>query len=153
MEVTAAARRAVSRTRFIAIPLLGRVILGMLSRERWRAESKDAVYSSPEVFPDEFVDYDIEVLKTRGAAKALVSMLLGVVEHPVTFYDRLQELRIPTLLIHGKQDKLIPVSDSEAALMKIASAKLHILEECGHAPHIEKPKEFNRLVTTFLKSN
>ncbi len=67
--------------------------------------------------------------------------------------DAAHQLRVPTLIVWGKQDRVIPVTQAEIAHRRISNAQLHIFDHCGHAPMIEKADEFNRLVTQFVREN
>lgn len=62
----------------------------------------------------------------------------------------LDAVRCPTLIIHGREDSVIPAKQSEAAAKRVAHAKLIILEDCGHTVQIEKPVAFNAALTEFM---
>ena len=64
--------------------------------------------------------------------------------------DRLAKIKIPTLVVWGKQDKLIPMAMGERYAAGIAGARLVSFDKCGHVPPIEKTEEFLAAVTTFL---
>jgi len=66
--------------------------------------------------------------------------------------DRLGKIKTPTLVVWGKQDKLIPVAMGERYAAGIAGAKLVSFDKCGHVPPIEKTEEFLAAVTAFLGS-
>ena len=55
-----------------------------------------------------------------------------------------------TLIIHGLEDKVIPVQSSERLLRLIPNSQLHVFRKCGHWTQIEQNQRFNRLVTDFL---
>jgi pimeloyl-ACP methyl ester carboxylesterase len=57
---------------------------------------------------------------------------------------------LPTLIIWGRQDPVIPVSASELYNKSIAGSKLALLDRCGHRPEIEKTAEFVKLLRDFL---
>jgi pimeloyl-ACP methyl ester carboxylesterase len=57
---------------------------------------------------------------------------------------------LPTLIIWGRQDPVIPVSAGEAYKKAIAGSKLALLDGCGHRPEIEKTTEFVKLLSEFL---
>ncbi|MBE3566774.1 MAG: alpha/beta fold hydrolase [Thermogemmatispora sp.] len=67
-----------------------------------------------------------------------------------TYEDRLAEIRAPTLLIHGRDDRIIPLSASLKLLHTINNAQLHVFGQCGHWTQIEHTRDFNRLVRDFL---
>ncbi len=55
-----------------------------------------------------------------------------------------------TLIIHGREDKVIPLSNSLTLAEWIANAQLHVFGHCGHWTQIEHTARFNRLVGDFL---
>lgn len=65
--------------------------------------------------------------------------------------DRLPNLRIPTLILSGKLDRIIPPENSERLQKLIPKAELKVIEGAGHHLHIEVPEEFNQAVVQFLK--
>ena len=57
---------------------------------------------------------------------------------------------LPTQIIWGRQDRIVPLSAAEAYQQAINGAKLSFLDNCGHHPEIEKTDEFVNLVRHFL---
>ena len=64
--------------------------------------------------------------------------------------DRLGNIKVPTLVAWGKQDKLLPIGAGERYTAGIVGAKLVSFEKCGHVPAMEKTEEFLAAVTAFL---
>jgi len=64
---------------------------------------------------------------------------------------KLAAITIPTLVVWGGNDQIVPLADGQDYAAKIPNAKLVIVPECGHAPSLEKPTEFLNAVTPFLK--
>ncbi len=64
--------------------------------------------------------------------------------------DRIRALTQPTLVIHGREDKVVPVSTSLRLAELIDGAQLHVFGHCGHWTQIEHRDAFNRLVSDFL---
>lgn len=62
----------------------------------------------------------------------------------------LASIHAPTLVVWGRQDVLIPLVSGEKLRDGIPGATLVLIDECGHAPEIEKPAEFNRALLEFL---
>jgi pimeloyl-ACP methyl ester carboxylesterase len=56
----------------------------------------------------------------------------------------------PTLLIHGREDKVVPLAASLRMFELLPNADLHVFGKCGHWTMIEKRDEFNALVSHFL---
>jgi len=65
--------------------------------------------------------------------------------------DALAHIRTPTLLIWGRNDKLVPVAVGETVQRLIPGARLAIIPRAGHVPMWDRPAEFNRLVLEFLQ--
>ncbi len=59
-------------------------------------------------------------------------------------------IRHETLIIHGRDDQVIPMSCSEDLFRCIKNSQLHIFGNCGHWTQIEHNRRFNKLVTDFL---
>jgi triacylglycerol lipase len=64
--------------------------------------------------------------------------------------DRLARITLPTLVVWGGSDELIPVEQGKTYAAGIPGAKLALIPECGHGPSIEKPKEFLAAVLPFI---
>jgi len=57
---------------------------------------------------------------------------------------------LPTLLLWGKQDAVVPLSSAEVYHKKIAGSKLVTFDQCGHMPEVEKTADFVKEVLSFL---
>ena len=64
--------------------------------------------------------------------------------------DRLAQIHVPTLVVWGKQDTLLPITSGERYAAGIAGAKLVSFDQCGHVPPVEKTAEFLPTVEAFL---
>lgn len=62
-------------------------------------------------------------------------------------------LNQPALVIHGREDRVIPPSCSQRLFALIPRAELHMFGRCGHWTQIEHADRFNRIVGDFLASN
>jgi pimeloyl-ACP methyl ester carboxylesterase len=62
---------------------------------------------------------------------------------------RLSDISVPTLVVHGNEDPLLPPSWSRTAAAALADSELEILENCGHCPPRERPAAFNSAVRSF----
>jgi len=63
---------------------------------------------------------------------------------------RLKALKVPTAVLHGRHDALMPVAEGEELTKHIRGATLTVFEESGHAPHLEEPDAFNAALAKFL---
>jgi len=102
--------------------------------------------------PPEFVA-DVRASITRGAARALARWQRDEFRASrlrTCYRDRLDELDVPTLLVHGREDPIFPVAWSERAANRAPEARCKIIDRCGHWPPREQPEKFNRVVGGFL---
>jgi pimeloyl-ACP methyl ester carboxylesterase len=67
-------------------------------------------------------------------------------------YDRLPQIRVPTLVVHGDRDVLIPVENAYILAERIPRAKLHIVKGAGHGYPAQDPVGVHATVTEFLRS-
>lgn len=63
---------------------------------------------------------------------------------------RLGEITCPTLIIHGTDDPIVPVSHAYELAQRIPGAWLYVFAGCGHFPHREREEEFRERVLYFL---
>ncbi len=59
-------------------------------------------------------------------------------------------IHCPTLVLHGTEDRIIPLANGEAIHAAIAGSSLVALEGCGHAPHLRDPVKVNTLIHAFI---
>ena len=59
--------------------------------------------------------------------------------------------RLPTLIVWGRQDPIVPLSAGQLYHDSIPGSRLSIIDNCGHRPEVEKPDEFIRVVQGFLR--
>jgi pimeloyl-ACP methyl ester carboxylesterase len=89
-----------------------------------------------------------------GVQEAFASMFPAPrqrgVDDLAAFEDRLGSIRARTLIFHGRDDRIIPLSTSLTLLEKIADAQLHVFGGCGHWTQIEHAAEFSRLARDFF---
>jgi len=72
------------------------------------------------------------------------------VEAMTTAADEIRKLPHKTLLVHGREDKVIPFETSLQLLQLLDDAELHVYPHCGHWTMIERSTDFNRLTRDFL---
>lgn len=104
--------------------------------------------------PDQALIEDVyRTVQDRGVLRAMRSWQRSEFRPTglrTDYSDRLEELDVPTLLIHGGDDPLLPLAWSRSAHRQLPSSDLHVLSGCGHWPTRERPKRVNRLLASFL---
>ena len=66
-------------------------------------------------------------------------------------WDRIRSLQIPALVLHGTEDRVIPVENGRRLAEAIPGARLVLLEGAGHVYHSEQPEASDRAVVDFLR--
>jgi 2-hydroxy-6-oxonona-2,4-dienedioate hydrolase len=66
--------------------------------------------------------------------------------------SRLPEITAPTLIVHGRDDRVVSYEVSLHLLAAVPDSRLVVLNRCGHWAMIEHADEFNRLVTDFVRN-
>lgn len=64
--------------------------------------------------------------------------------------DRLEEIQIPTMIVWGTDDWVIPSAAAHSYNRRIPHSRLEIFERTGHVPQMERPMRFNRVLEEFL---
>lgn len=80
----------------------------------------------------------------------LGSSMATLQKQTTVLVNQLSKLMIPTLLVWGANDSIIPVSQAYAAARLIPDCQLKVFEDCGHSVYRQKVKEFSHLLTDFL---
>ena len=68
-----------------------------------------------------------------------------------TLAHLLEGVDTETLLVWGREDRIIPVSVYQQFQRAIKGSKVRLIEDCGHMPEMEKPSEFTKAVLDFFK--
>ena len=135
---------------------------GMRALTYWSLRSRSLVKYSlgmilkrPGSVTEELVEKVYQQLLIPGGTKAFSDFQnadVGWKCLKTNFLDRLPELKVKTLVIHGGKDTLVPLEASKEAHYLIQNSEMVIMEGCGHWPQRDHPEEFNRVVSEFLFS-
>ena len=95
------------------------------------------------------IDGFIQRMTLPNAKLAFMSTVLGL-RNSVLLPERLSRIIVPTLLIWGKHDSLIPIKYSTEFLSAIRNSQFVQMDDCGHTPYAEEPEKFAQIVLKFL---
>jgi len=70
----------------------------------------------------------------------------------VSLSTRLDEIKLPVLVITGDDDRIVPTENSVRLARELPNARLAVIPNCGHVPHEECPAAFMRAVAEFIDS-
>jgi len=79
-----------------------------------------------------------------GCSKAILDL---------DYLERLSKIRIPTMIIVGKEDLGTPVANSEAMHKRIAGSRLVVLPSAAHLSNVEQAEVFNKALVGFLQAH
>ncbi len=83
-----------------------------------------------------------------AAAARLIECMAGI-----DLRSRVSEITIPTVIIHGSEDKIVPLSDALFLADEIPSAQLHVIDGAGHVPTMTHADEVAGIIDTYFDSN
>jgi pimeloyl-ACP methyl ester carboxylesterase len=137
--------RMIGRAGRVAAPLLFRFRKVGLERPRARQLSFRGIFDQPNRLRPELLYEQMEpALQSPGFPDA-IRTLVGY-----DIRERLGEIEVPTLIVWGRNDRVVPVPAAYSYQRRIPGARLEIFEHTGHLPQLERPARFNRLVEEFL---
>lgn len=123
------------------------------SREAMRDLLRAYFAVNPAMITDDLVETRYAASIADGAYEAYRTMFydprhagseLGITE------DEVRAIATPTLLVHGREDKVVPVQVSVTMLGLLPNADLHVFSACGHWTQIERADEFSVLIADYL---
>jgi len=92
----------------------------------------------------------VERMKLPNAKMAFMSTLLGL-RNAETITKSLKKISVPTLIIWGEDDPVIPVKYADDFVSCIQDCRFYMMDNCGHTPYVDDPKRFAKLVLDFLE--
>jgi pimeloyl-ACP methyl ester carboxylesterase len=90
-----------------------------------------------------FMDVLLEALRNHVNMKGQQTILI----------DQLSEIKMPTLVIWGGNDRVIPLSHAKEAMKHLPNARLEVISDCGHMPQVERPSATAAVLNQFLMEN
>jgi len=128
-----------------AIPPLAGPRRTWLARPRGRQVAFGNIFNYPNRVRPELLQEQIDPsIRSSGFADSARAM---------TGYDtrhRLAEIAIPTLIVWGLRDRIVPVEAAIGYHRLIPESRLELFERTGHVPQMERPERFNLLLDEFL---
>jgi pimeloyl-ACP methyl ester carboxylesterase len=120
-----------------ALPIRRRVV---------RTALRQVFHDPARVTPERVEEY-LAPLARPGTTEALRSLLAP--QSSFGLPGLVREVRVPTLIVWGRNDRWIPVADADRFAAAIPGARKVVLEECGHVPQEERPAEVVHLLEEF----
>jgi pimeloyl-ACP methyl ester carboxylesterase len=129
------------------IPVLNKLLTFITPKVLVRKSLED-VYGDKKKVTDDLVDQYYSMLLRTGNRQALIDrMRMGFGGNDA---EKIKLIKIPTLIVWGETDQLIPVADAPLFQQAIAGSKVVIFKGVGHVPMEEAPDKFVIAVNAFL---
>ena len=112
------------------------------------------VFANPARVPPEWIAEQYRLSQLPGYLEANVAALRAQL-HPFlgqreVLLDQLHRLRMPTLVVWGILDRVIPCYQARGALARLKHGHLELIPDCGHLPQVERPDRFVAALAAFL---
>jgi len=118
------------------------------------ASREDIRYLGPLTFHDKRFYQDVDLAfkqrVTAGDGYTVGRLLDSMIRGDDTLDNRLNVINRPTLILWGRDDKLIPLTFGERFHQEITNSRLQIIDNCGHMPQVECPDQFVTAVLQFF---
>lgn len=108
----------------------------------------EITFYDPATATKELVDEVFEITNNRMKVIKIISLAKSAIRNNLG--EELNQIQQPTLLIWGNNDTITPPFVGKEFNKLIPNSELHFVDKCGHAPMMEVPGEFNRILADFL---
>ncbi|MGY4539654.1 pimeloyl-ACP methyl ester carboxylesterase [Mucilaginibacter sp. UYNi724] len=112
-------------------------------------EKVQYTFYDPIIATEEMVHEIHVMINDRHKVLRLLAMAKSAIRHNMK--DELRKITMPVSLIWGRDDKITPPEVAVEFNELLPNSELHWIDKCGHAPMMERPKEFNEYVKLFLE--
>jgi pimeloyl-ACP methyl ester carboxylesterase len=135
--------------RIARTPILNRLVRDVLPRAIVASSLRD-VYGDPSRVTPDLVDRYFDLATRAGNRAALVARFDQT--QPGSLAERVREIQVPTLILWGRKDRLIPLEFGEWFARDIHGSRLVVFDTLGHVPHEEDPARTVAAVLPFIRS-
>jgi 4,5:9,10-diseco-3-hydroxy-5,9,17-trioxoandrosta-1(10),2-diene-4-oate hydrolase len=109
-----------------------------------------AMVERRDVLTDELIEERWQNSTAPGAVAQLAAVRASMADTEVPRWALLGKVGRPTLLLWGRDDRMVPWEHALLPLRQMPDVELHVFSGCGHWVQVERKAEFERLVTEFL---
>ena len=139
--------------RVISLPVVGELVYQPWLNNMMGA-TKYLFYRPPAVLKELLPEMD-RVKLLPGARTAMLrsvrsSINLMGLRKEGYILERLKDSPVPLMTVWGAEDIIIPVSHADDVRRELPDSVVRVIPECGHWPQMEKPGQFNPMLTSFL---
>ena len=135
--------------RMALLPRLGPLLFKQLYRRADLHRYLTTVFSTPELIEESAVDVYWDRLGRHGGREAAYAMLVQMSALD-SLRERVARVPVPTTVVWGDRDSLMPLETAERLVELLPEAELHVVEGCGHAVAEERPEALLELIREHL---
>lgn len=128
----------------------GAAMLPVLSLASVREGLSRFVFHDPDFVTPELAEQAFRTRLAEGSQYTQDSFWRNAGAPETLLDERAREIAVPTLVVWGAEDRLVPIEQGRDYAAKIPGARLAVIAAAGHAPEVEKPREFLDAVLPFL---
>ncbi len=92
---------------------------------------------------------ELKTIMLNSSLEGVIGSLQAMKNRP-DYSSILPYLNLPTLIIHGKDDVLASVAESEKMAQMIPESRLEVISDAGHMVNMEQPESFNSILSDFI---
>ncbi len=129
---------------------VARAVLKDLDMTSFTRSAIEKTYVDQSFVTEELVQRYVELSRAPGHRYVLLNITASRDEWDGASTGRMAEIRVPTLVMSGREDNLVPYAQAEKFAETIPNAELTLYDATGHAPHEEKAAETLEAVRTFM---
>lgn len=134
------------------LPFIGSLILKLAGSRLQMKTGLKAAFHNKAAITDERIDRYAGRL-SRGHRNALVQTAKHIIpDEADQLSDKLKDIKIPTLLIYGENEKVISKSNLERLSESLPDCTAKKIKACGHVPHEEYPGLVSEIISEFIKN-
>lgn len=108
----------------------------------------ELTFYDPAMATDELVNEVFEITNNRLKVIKIIALAKSAIRNNLG--EELAQIKQPTCLIWGNNDSITPPFVAREFNRLIPGSELHFIDKCGHAPMMEVPEEFNKILDGFL---
>ncbi|MCA1762758.1 MAG: alpha/beta hydrolase [Flavobacteriales bacterium] len=105
-------------------------------------------FYDPDMVTDELVDVTYNLVQDRTKLIKVLALAKSAIRHNMR--SDLGNYKMPVCLIWGKNDTITPPEVAEEFHEKLPDSDLYWIDKCGHAPMMEHPEEFNKILSSWF---
>ncbi len=141
----------------VRTPGLTAVSNRLIQSNRWLLkQTVKQIIRNPEALTLELLNDVKGALKNEASQKAFSQFQKDEIQrrhNRTNFTQRLHEIEVPTLIVHGSKDIGVPLAAAERATSRLPNARLVVFEDAGHWTQRDQAERFNALLLEFLNGN